>query len=229
MDILKLLVIIIIIAVLIVLFIMLIKKKKMLAIGILTSVLVLCVISILLYNTSFYNNSDKVTIKNGNDMDYSINIDNHLLQYEYTFAQFSSDLDFNEVNDVIKSQCNNEFFDKKLNQIVFTDSDTIYTIKQYDHSKFLLSNRYKYCFSSNIVGIVWNSNNIDVPFPNEAIDESVEGYSNEMKIKCDYDDLKEYYKTFSNVEFTDNAIILSYDSYKISLVVENGMVNISIE
>lgn len=224
MYILNLSILIVVIVMLIVLFIMLFKKNKGMAIAVFTFIFALCMIIILLYNTVFYNNSDKVTIKNGNDMSISINVDNHLLKYEYTFAQFSSNLNFDEFKNVIKSQYNDAFFDEELDQIVFTDCNMVFTIKLYEHSKFLFSDRYKYRFSANIVGFESNLGHIDVPFPIEAIDESVEVFDYEMKLKCEYEKIKRYYNSFTNVEFDDNAIILTYEKYNILLTVSNANV-----
>lgn len=228
MTIFNLLIFIIIIAILIMLMVILFRKKKGVAVVLLASVFIVCLVGVLLYNTVFYNNSDKITITNGNDEEFSINVENHLLQYEYTHAQFSSQLNFNEIQNLIKSQYDNAFLDKELNQFVFIDGNMIYTIELYEHSKFLWSDRYRYLFSANTVGFEWQSDHIGVPFPYKAIDESVEVFDTEMKLKCDYEKVKSYYTSFTNAEFGENTIKLTYDRYKVDLILKDNLVKIEI-
>lgn len=91
----------------------------------------------MIYNVAFYNNSDTVTIKTAEDADFSIKIENYLLQYEYLYAQFSSALSEDEVMDKSSSQYENVFYDTELNQVAFSYKNQIYTIENYDSSHFL--------------------------------------------------------------------------------------------
>ena len=68
------------------------------------------------------------------------------MQYEYTYAQFSSDVSFDILQKELKSHYNNAYYDDTLDQYVFIEDNVIYTIKYYEHSKFLWMDRYKYLF-----------------------------------------------------------------------------------
>nr|MDE6760261.1 hypothetical protein [Lachnospiraceae bacterium] len=217
-----------VLAILIILFIMLFKKKRGATVIMLVSTIILGIVGLLLYNTVFYNNSDRVTITDGYDKDFSINVKNHLIQYEYTYAQFSSDLSFNEIQDILNSQYKIAFFDEEFNQFVFIDNNLIFTIEYYGHSNFLWSDRYEYMFSSNTVGIEENSERIEVPFPRHVVDNSEVFYGSEMNLNCDYEKVKSYYTSFTNAEFGENTIILTYDNYKVELIFKDNFVKINI-
>ncbi len=222
------LIFIIVLAILIILFIIFFKKKRGAAVIMLVSTIILGMVGILLYNTVFYNNANKVTITNGYDKDFSINVKNHLIQYEYTYAHFSSDLSFNEIQDTLNSQYKITFFDEEFNRFVFIDNNLIFTIEYYGHSNFLWSDRYEYMFSSNTVGIEENAERIEVPFPRHVVDNSELFYGSEMNLNCDYEKVKSYYASFTNVEFGENIIILTYDNYKVELMFKDNFVTIDI-
>lgn len=222
------LIFIIVLAILIILFIMHFKKKKGATVIMLVSTIILGIVGLLLYNTVFYNNSDKVTITDGYDNDFSINVKNHLIQYEYTYAQFSSNLSFNEIQDILNSQYKIAFLDEEFNQFVFIDNNLIFTIEYYGHSNFLWSDRYEYMFSSNTVGIEENSERIEVPFPRHVVDNSETFYGSKMNLNCDYEKVKSYYTSFTNAEFGENSIILTYDNYKVELIFKDNFVTIDI-
>lgn len=207
---------------------LLFKKNKSLGFIVLAAAFILCAAGIVLSNTVFYNNADSVTIKNGSDEDFTIHVNNHLLQYEYTYAQFSSKLSFDALQRELKTKYENAFYDETLNRFVFTDNNEIYTIEYYEHSKFLWADRYKYMFSSNTIGIEENAKSVQVPFPRNAVVED-EIFSSQMKLKCGYDEIKPYYSAFTNVEFENQTIILTYDSYKAILTFEDDTVKIEVE
>lgn len=192
------------------------KKKKMI---VLFGVICICIVGVLIYNIAFYNNSETVTIKTAEENDFTIKIENHLLKYEYHYAQFSSKFSEDEVVDILSSQYENVFYDSELKQIAFSYQNQIYTIENYEHSYFLWNVRNKYMFRNNTIDLSIDSENHQIPIPLNAIDDSVEVYSKQMKLKCNFDILKAYYENFDNVKIDENQILLMYDGYHILLTV----------
>lgn len=211
-------VLIIVIAILIVCFVFFFRKKKTLPI-VLISITCVSVVGILLYNIVFYNYSDKVTIKTATDTDFSVNIQNHPLKYEYHYAQFSSELSEDELINELSSQYQNVFYDNELEQIGFVFDNQIYTIECYENSSFLWTDRNKYTLRNNTIEIIIESENYNIPIPVKAIHDDVDVYSDQMKLKCNYDTFKTYYKNFNNVEFSGDCVLLTYGDYKIALTI----------
>ena len=222
------LLIIVFIIILIITMVMFLIKKKSVGLIMLIAILILCGAGVVLYNTVFYNNSKYITITNKNNKEFTINIKNHLLQYEYTYAQFSSDVSFDILQKEVKSHYNNAYYDDTLDQYVFIEDNVIYTIKYYEHSKFLWMDRYKYLFSANTIEIENDSNIYKISFPREAIAEE-EIFSTQMELKCGYEEIKPYYSAFTNAKFIDNKIILDYYTQKIVLSFKDNTVKIEIQ
>ena len=180
-----------------------------------------------------------------------------MLQYEYTYAQFSSDVSFDILQKELKSHYNNAYYDDTLDQYVFIEDNVIYTIKYYEHSKFLWMDRYKYLFSANTIEIENDSNIYKISFPREAIAEE-EIFSTQMELKCGYEEIKPYVERlrageqnllwpseirwfakssgttndkskFPNAKFIDNKIILDYYTQKIVLSFKDNTVKIEIQ
>ncbi len=219
MEILFFIILIVILTLLFSFFYIIKKKKKIFFV--LTGALCIGIAGTVIYNLALYNNSDIITIKASDDSDLSIEIKNHLLKYEYYFAQFSSELSENEVMDEIASQYGNSFYDSKLKQIGFSYKNQIYTIDNYENSRFLWTYRNKYMFSNNTVEISINSDNYQIPVPLKAIHDSVDVYSEQMKLKCNFDTFSAYYKNFDNVIFRGNSILLMYDNYYVVITISD--------
>lgn len=203
------------------------RKKKMQIILFISAICIL-IVGVSLYNIVFYNYSDKVTIKTAADTDFSINIQNHPLRYEYHYAQFSSQLSEDELMNELSSQYENVFYDNELEQIGFVFDNQIYTIECYDNSSFLWTDRNKYTLRNNTIGIVIEGKNYDIPIPVKAIHNDVEVYSEEMRLKCNYETFMTYYKDFNNAEFLDDCVLLTYADYKVALTIsKENVLNIA--
>ena len=201
---------------------LLLKTKKKLFFAITGGLFCIGIAGVLIYNLVFYNNSDNVTIKNSEEIDISVKIKNHLLNYEYYFAQFSSNLPENEVLDAVALQYGNAFYDNEYKQIVFSHENQLYTIHNYENSKFLWSNRYKYWLSNNFITITNDGGDYNIPVPLKALDESVETRSSVRKINCDFEDFSAYYKNLNNATIGEDNITLAYDGYDVVITISNN-------
>lgn len=200
-------------------------KNRSIALIIVLCIMLLAGFGFILYNTLLYNNQKVVSVYNSEDKEFSIQINHHKIQYEYQFMQFSSDFSQDELMKKIKAQFPTAFFDEYLKQIVIISDDNIYTIKNYENSSFLWSKRYKYILSCNAVSInSLETEDIQVPFPIEALDESVDVYSDKMKVDCSFDVLKKYYEYFSNVKIASNTIEIQSNKKKYIITYNNQMV-----
>lgn len=196
---------------------------------VLIGLVVLIGIVFVLCNTVWYNNNDKVEIMNTSNQEFSINVTNNLIKYDYSHTRFSCKYSIDELLKLVQKQYSNTYWDDKLEAIVITEDNNIYTILHENTSEFLGIMRYDYVFSCNTNTIDINEIIYEIPFPHHLITEILNDDKTEVYIKADFKTLKKYYETFTNVSFTENTIEIQQENKKYIITVDDRKVYFKVE
>ena len=116
------------------------------------------------------------------------------------------------------------FFDEQFNQMVITKDNEICVISIEGDAGFLWRKDYIYYLSYNFVSMDLNvsstkSEYLDIPFPETMLISNRNFVEGNMKIKCDFEQLKQYYENFTNVEIGNNTIEIMLEKYKCIITV----------
>lgn len=191
------------------------------------SICIFCIFIFGIYHLYFYDNEEKVEIHTSTEEDttFVLPIKNHKLKYEYTYINFSTDMDIDIIAKEIEKNNladNMELFNKKIK---ITQNNHVITIKKQKSSNFLWKKRYEYNMRAEIINLAFSKNfSVSVPFPKEYL--KIEGvYETVMNISCDMETLKKFYQHFTNVDMNEEYILMKMDSGQmIKITLEGGKV-----
>lgn len=200
----------------------LVIKRKVIAGVLLGSISLVALILFFVYNFSFYFNKEQAKVDLSTDEvheTFSIDVKNHSITKESTSTRFVSGVSFDEIRKRVQKKYPDASIEVDEKQMNVTKDNKVVTIKQNKCKKFLWANRYDYTMQSECITVQLDNNQyVCVPFPKEYIDQ--EGaYETEMKVSCDLNQLKNFYKHFNNVKEQGNAFVLN----------QNGGVIVSVE
>ena len=212
---------------LILLLLSIIFKKKILLYVFLCMAAIIGFVFILM-NTVFYFNADSIIImKNASENgSFSIKAKNHCIRYAGTYMEFSCRYSKPKLYEEISKQYDNIFFDEQFNQVVIINDNEIYAVREHGSSDFLWLKKYNYSLLCSYVSFDLNvyspeSEYVDIPFPGIVLISNRGLIEEDMKIKCDFEHLKQYYENFTNVKIGDNTIEIMLEKYKCIITV-NG-------
>ncbi len=157
---------------------------------------------------------------------FTLNLENRKVEYEYTSVKFVSSLNQEQLKECIEKQYPNAIFVVNNEEIKITKNNTVLSVKQEVQNSFLFRKRYIYVMETECINLKTSSDDyICIPFPKEYLD--IEGmYDNIMNISCDIEQLKTFYKDFTNVNISENEVTIEQD-VSVKLTIENGKVYIS--
>ena len=180
----------------------------------------------ILMNTVFYYNSDSVSVSKNDNESFGIEVKNHRIKYAGSDVEFSCKYSKQELYDKISKQYDNIFSDEKFDQMVIIEDNEIYIIKEDNSSAFLWNKKYIYTLFRSYVSLDLDfsepeTKSVDIPFPAMALVSNRGGIEENMKIKCDFAHLKQYYESFTNVNIGADMIEIMLEKYKCIITV-NG-------
>ena len=200
-----------------------VKYKRRIVLYVAAGIAVIAGVVWILGNTLFYYNDETVSVLEGEEK-FSINIDNHNIDFEYYFSRFACKYSEEELYQKISEQYENTYYDKELQQIIIINDNQIYTISQYEKKNFAGRKEYRYTFMHNSVRFNIESLNseeyVDIPFPYKALESGLGAVQENEKMTCDFEHLKTYYEDFTNVEIGENTIEIMLEKYKCTITVE---------
>ena len=184
---------------------------------------------ILLLNTLFYFNSNEIEIKvsvSDNPAQFILKEKNRRLGYEYWYTEFSTNSSLDELEVLIKETYPDDIVEIDNNEIKIVHNNIVVRLEKVSEDRFLWQNRNVYTLESEFISVdIVEGEFVFIPFSKKYLD--IQGaYTTRMKIKCDMDELKEYYEGFTNVEFEDESIILELEK-PVKLTIEDDELVIS--
>lgn len=184
---------------------------------------------ILLLSTLFYFNSNEIEIKvsvSDNPAKFILKEKNRRMGYEYWYTKFSTNSSLDELEVLVKETYPDDIVEMNNNEIKILHNNIIVRLEKVKEDKFLWQSRNIYTLETEFISVdIVEGEFVYIPFSKRYLD--IEGvYSTRMKIKCSIDELKEYYKGFTNVEFEDESIILELDK-PVKLTIEDDELVIS--
>lgn len=188
------------------------------------SICIFCIFIFGIYHLYFYDNEEKVEIHTSTEEDttFVLPIKNHKIKYEYTYTDFSTDMDIDIIAKEIEKNNlgdNMELFEK---EIKITHNNHVITIKKQKSSSFLWKKRYEYNMEADFLNLTFSQNSsVSIPFPTGYL--MVEGaYETVMDISCDMEALKKFYQHFTNVEMNEEYILMKMDSGQVIKITLEG-------
>lgn len=184
---------------------------------------------LLLLSTLFYFDSNEIEIKvsvSDNPAKFILKEKNRRLGYEYWYTKFSTNSSLDELEVLVKETYPDDIVEMNNNEIRILHNNIIVRLEKVKEDKFLWQSRNIYTLETEFISVdIVEGEFVYIPFSKRYLD--IEGvYSTRMKIKCSIDELKEYYKGFTNVEFEDESIILELDK-PVKLTIEDDELVIS--
>lgn len=199
-----------------------------------TVVLIIIGIVWMLINTIFYYNDDMVSIQRTQKEheEFKMQIKNREIKYLYNSSWFACEYSIENLLKIVQKQYDNVYLDEKFNQIVIIYDNELFAICRMEDTfgenveeDFTWRKRYKYIINSDVVSLEEDlseeeSDYIDIPFPVRVLKGDIDRKELTVKINCDFEYLKKYYKNFTNVKIGENSIEILLEKYKCKIMVE---------
>lgn len=184
----------------------------------------ICIFIFGIYHLYFYDNQEKVEIHTSTEEDttFVLPIKNHKIKYEYTYTDFSTDMDIDIIAKEIEKNNLADNMELLEKEIKITQNNHVITIRKQKSSSFLWKKRYEYNMEAEFLNLTFSQNSrVSIPFPTGYL--MVEGaYETVMDISCDMETLKKFYEHFTNVEMNEEYILMKMDSGQVIKITLEG-------
>ena len=207
--------------------VVIVNNRKLTVVGLTTTMIIILVI--LSVNTLFYYNDSSISIYSDEELSedkiddkyIELDIECRVIYNDPNAPKFITDLSFDEIFKSVKEKYDKSYIDSNVNAINIVADNKIYSLIKYDEGSFLWQDRNYYKMNNNELHF---GSEYEVVFPVFQLEDGQTGDKYKFKVKCTFDELKEFYSKLENVDIGENRIVIerygkkntiTYSDYKV--------------